>query len=702
MATVLANPLGEQNKLGNVETKRTYCRICTTVCGIAVDVLDDREIVKVKGDFEHAVSKGYTCPKGRMIGKVLHRPNPVTKPMMRKDGVLVEVSWDEALDDIAEKLRKKIDTYGPQSIGMYFGSGLGIDSSGYTMMEAFHAALGGPPKFSPLTNDGCAKPMLAGAMGGAYPMMPRTDYDTVELLIYVGTNPMVSHAHNTGMFNPATWMKPILARGEIWTLDPLATETAKMSTRHIQPSPGKDYWIFAWITKELIDHGPVTLKQKVQGLDAMRASLEGVTLANAAEISGVSQQEILDLLAAIRRFGKCSIETGTGVTMSVGCNLTHYFAWAIMILTGSMNAKGGAWFHPGALNKFEEIEFPIMESAFTGGSNTRPDVTGIMGEWPCAVLPLEIEAGNIRGLFNFGGHIIRSFPDTNALKAALSKLDLHVNTEIAHNETTEFATHILPPKYGLERHELTRWDTLHWSVSLQYSPPLVEPMGDRRSAWWILSQFMSRAGLPVPDYLPESDLVPGADEFMLSTLMRGARCSFEELQEKRLIEFPVEFPADWVERHFERMGGWRMDTPEIIGQWLKFRGEDEAFLGKTKPLVYTSRRQRRRFNGQVEFYDVPADIILHPDTAAERGIVEGQKVRVYNKAGEIFLTAVLDPGAHRGICSIPHGHEHANVNLLTSTDDMDTLTGMALYTGVAVEIEAAVEPDLRNWAAGAA
>lgn len=705
MATILApiKPVeGAETKAGNpdgVVTKRTYCRVCSTVCGIAVDVdVPNNRIVRVKGDFEHPLSKGYTCPKGRAIDKVLHRPNPITRPMIRKDGVLVEVSWDEALDDVALHLRRTIERHGPESIGMYFGSGLGIDSSGYTMMEAFHAALGGPPKFSPLTNDGCSKPMLAGAMAGTYALSPRTDYDKVDLLIYVGTNPMVSHAHNTGMFNPGKWLKPVLARGEVWTLDPVATETAKMSTRHLQPYPGKDYWIFGWIIKELIDTGSVTLKQKVQGLDELRATLDGVTLAKAAEIAGVSEQEIQDLCDAIRRHGKCSIETGTGVTMSVGCNITQFFAWVIMVLTGSMNAERGAWFHPGALNKFEEIEFPIMESAFTPGPKTRPDVTGIMGEWPCASLPPEIEAGNIRALFNFGGHIIRSFPDTNALKAALPKLEFHVNTEIAHTESTEFATHILPPKYGLERHELIRWDTLNWNVNLQYSPPLVEPMGDRRSAWWILSQFMSRAGLPVPDYLPESDLVPGADEYMLSRLVQNARCTFEELQEKRYVEFPMEYPADWVERHFERMGGWRLGVPELLGQWRTLRAEDEAFLGKNKPLVYTSRRQRRKFNGQVDFYEVPADIILNSETAAERGIVDGQKVRVYNKSGEIFLTAVIDPATRRGIASIPHGHEHANVNLLTSSDDMDLLTGMALYTGVTVEVEPAIDPALRNWA----
>jgi anaerobic selenocysteine-containing dehydrogenase len=442
--------------------------------------------------------------------------------------------------------------------------------------------------------------------------------------------------------------------------------------------------------RELIDHGPCTPKQPIQGLDRVRAALDGYDRAKAASIAGVGEQELQDLLDSIRRIGRLSIETGTGVTMSAGCNMTQWFAWMILILTGSMNAKGGCWFHPGFLYQFENFELPIMDSAFTPGPKTRPDVKGILGEWPCAVLPGEIEAGNIRALFNFGGRIIRSVPDTNALTAALGKIELNVNTEILHNETTALSSHVLPPKYGLERAEFNRWDTLNWGVSLQYSPAVVEPMGNRRSAWWILSQFMRRAGLSVPSFVPEED-GPGTDEYMLSTLMHSARCSFEELREKRYVEFPLDFPADWVERHFQRLGGWRLAVPEVLEQWEKMRAEDEAALGQPKPLVYSSRRQRRKFNAQLDFLGAPADVILHPETAAERGVGDGARVRVFSKAGEIFLTAKLDSTMRKGVASIPHGHkDDANVNFLTSIEDIDPLGGMALYSGVPIELEPAV------------
>ena len=81
--------------------------------------------------------------------------------------------------------------------------------------------------------------------------------------------------------------------------------------------------------------------------------------------------------------------------------------------------------------------------------------------------------------------------------------------------------------------------------------------------------------------------------------------------------------------------------------------------------------------------------LIHPDTAAEHGVLDGGKVRVFNKSGEITVPARFDPTIRPGICSIPHGHKHANVNNLTSTHDIDPLGGMALYSAVPITIEPA-------------
>lgn len=679
----------------NAVSKKTYCRICTNQCGMVVDVARDEagieQIVKIRADREHPLSKGYSCPKGRAIGGIHHHPDAITRPMMRKHGTLVEVSWDEALDDIAAKLRGVIEVHGPQAIGVYFGSGLGMDASGYRLVDTFYKALaekGGlaPPKFSPLTIDGTAKLLVAMQVGGFPGLNPKTDDKNCDMLVYVGTNPMVSHGHNTGMFNPAGPIRAMAKRGEVWTIDPLLTETAKFSTRHIQPYPGKDYAVLAWLAREIIEGGPMTPAQPIQGLDDLRAALAGFDLATAAEIAGVPEADLTDLLAAVRRKGHVTIETGTGVTMSKSANVTVWLGWVINILTGRMNREGGTWFHPGFITQFDSFELPVLDDPFTPGAPTMPEVSGIFGDWPCAALPGEIEAGNIRAMMNFGGALLRSFPDANVLTPQLESLDLHVTFEIVANETTALSTHVLPTKDQVERPDIAFWDTLSGSLSMMHTPALVAPQGERRSAWWVIAEIMRRVDLPVPDTVPESDLQQGADEAMLASLMPYARASYDEVAANGAVVLPMEFPGKWVDAHIARMGGWKLAPPALVGFWQELRAEDEALLGQPRPLCFISRRQRRKLNAALSFLGSPADIILHPADAEANGITHGDPVRVSTTRGEIVLTANVSDTIRCGVASIPHGHEAANVNLLTSVEQVDRLTGMVLYTGIPIAV----------------
>ncbi len=667
-------------------SKRSYCKICTNQCGVVIDV-DGDQIGRIKGDFDHPLSKGYTCPKGRAIGKLHHHPEAITQPLMRTGDALVPVGWDECLDDIAARLKAVVDRYGPNSVGVYFGSGLGMDASGYRMAEALYRGFGAPPKFSPITIDGANK-LLVSCLVGGFPGLSsgKTDNDNVDMLLYVGVNPMVSHGHNTGMFNPAGPIRAIAARGEVWTIDPLRTETAKFSTRHIAPYPGKDYAILAWLVREIIKDGPMTPAQPFVGLEEIRTALAGFDRATAATIAGVTERELDDLLAAIRGHGGVTVEMGTGVSMSKSANLTQWFGWVLMILTGRMNRTGGVWFHPGFILQYDSFPLPVIDP-FTPGPPTMPGVSGIIGDWPCAALPSEIESGNIRALINLGGSIVRSFPDANVLIPALEKLEVNVDFEIIANDTTALSTHVLPTKDQVERPEISMWDTLCASVSMLYSPALVEPMGERRSAWWAISQLMRRMGMEVPDTVPLDDREPGADDAMLAAIMQGARVPFEEVQAAGSVTVPLEFPARWVDDHVERMGGWRLAPPTLLAFWDEIRTLDEVEMHDPPPLRYISRRQRRKLNASLSFLGSPADIILNPEDAVANGIEHGQMVRIHTSRGEIFMTANVDPAIRRGVASIPHGHEVANVNRLTSVENVDGLTGMVLYTGIPIGVE---------------
>lgn len=555
------------------------------------------------------------------------------------------------------------------------------------MAECFHKALGEPPKFSPLTIDGAAKVLVSSLVGGFPGLNAKTDNDNTDMLIYVGVNPMVSHGHNTGMFNPPVSIRGIAARGELWTIDPLHTQTAHFSTRHIAPYPGKDYAILAWLVREILDGGPISLAQPVTGLEDLRAALTGFDRVKAAAIAGVPEQDLDDLLQAIRSKGRVVVETGTGVSMTSSANLTQWFSWLLMILTGTMNRQGGAWFHPGFILQYDSFELPLLDNPFTPGAPTMPGVSGLIGEWPCAALPGEIEAGNIRALINLGGSIMRSFPDINALEPALKKLEINVDFEIIGNETTRLSTHVLPTKDQLERPEISFWDVLCGSLSMLYNPAVVPPMGDRRSAWWLIAEIMRRMDLPVPDHVPEAHDAEGADEAMLATLMAGARCSFDELASAGQVTKPLEFPGAWVDRHIDRIGGWRLAPGQLVELWQETSQADETTLGHPRELCFTPRRQRRKLNASLSFLGSPADIILHPEDASANGVVDGQRVRVRTSRGEIILIANVSETVRRGVASIPHGHEFANVNYLTSTQHVDSMTGMVRYSGIPIELE---------------
>jgi len=653
--------------MAETRTERSFCRICTSLCGIVVETQGER-VVRVRGDRDHPVSRGYLCPKGRALPKMHHHPQRLERPLLRRSGSLQSTSWQSCLDDLGSRLREIIDRYGPASVGIFFGSGVGMDAAGYRMAEALHRAIGTPARFSPLTIDGTAKTFVASVVGGFPGLSPRPDYEQVNLVIYVGINPMVSHGHTIAMPNPALTIRATARRGEVWVIDPVHTETAGFASRHLAPAPGTDYAILAYLVREVLREGTDrdTLARHTAGSDALRAAVEPFDCEHAAYVAGVSPEALSELLASVRKAGRLAVDTGTGVTMSVAANLTQWLAWALMIVTGSMNRPGGVWFHPGFLNRFDAAPLPLITEIFGPGPKSRPELRSIAGDWPCAALSDEINAGHIRAFLNLGGSMMRSFPDANELKPALERLEVFATLEIIENETTALSTHVLPTKDQLERPDLTLWDFLSPRVNAQYTPAVVTPVGERRSTWWVLAELMRRLGHEPPGTLPPDDTSARADDTMLAALTAHSRCGFADLALDRYVETPRELPAPWVEAHIERLGGWRLAPSALLDQLTRVHDSQLAERREAGSLRLTPRRQRRHLNAQFLFLGSPADVLLHPSDAASAGVIEGQRVMVQSARGRIIGTAHLDATIRPGVVSVPHGHEHANVNLLTS------------------------------------
>ena len=201
----------------------------------------------MRGDRDHPLSHGYTCPKGRALPQMHHHPDRLERPLMRVDGALRPTTWEACLDDLGERLRAIIEQHGPASVGIFFGSGVGMDAAGYRMAQGLHAAIGTPAKFSPLTIDGTAKVLVADWWAGARPDRPARPRQCDVRRCTSAATPSSRTATRSRLPESASLPSATLrTHAEVWVVDPRRTETARLATHHLAPRPGTDYAVLAY------------------------------------------------------------------------------------------------------------------------------------------------------------------------------------------------------------------------------------------------------------------------------------------------------------------------------------------------------------------------------------------------------------------------------------------------------------------------
>lgn len=672
-----------------VTEKKSYCRICGSGCGIMVQ-LDGEQVLKVRADDDHPVSRGYTCPKGRSLPEDHHRDDRIEVPMIRENGVLRPCTWDHVLDDLAAKLSATIESAGPRGVGTFIGGGGFLDASGFFSLLSFLRTIGSPSAYSDMTIDSVAKTVAAEMVTGISGLEPRADLDRTPLVLFIGTNPVISHTRTINMHAPTAAMREMRARGaELWVLDPRRTETAQRSDGHIAARPGTDYAILGYVIRELLIDGAdhEYIERHAQGADRLKQAVERFTLERTSAVCGVEQQELRDFLAAIRRAGRLSVETGTGVTMQRAGNVTQWLSLALMIVTGSLDREEGAWVNPGLINRKDKRDFPAAPEVGWNrpGPESRPELRGTAGDYPCAAIPDEIAARFLRAMVVFGGNLEVCLPETLRTYEALKQLEVLAVFDVRHTRTTDIATHILPTKDQLERADMTYvTDSSFPLMVAQYTPAVVEPLGQRKAYWWIVGQLGRRMGL---NFFPGFDLDTATDDTMLQYILTSSDVDFAELQSKRLVfGEPV---IGWVQRFVdEKIGGWRLAPQPLADQLRDLEVRESG--DESGALILIPRRQKYHENSKLlEVRDKPY-VLMNSQDAEAAGIVEGALVEVRSANGTVRREVKIDDTLAPGCINVPHGwSDELNVNRLTSTTrDVDPITGMLLYSGLEVSVAA--------------
>lgn len=663
-------------------TVRSFCHLCAPYCGIVVGVEGDR-VVSVRGDVDHPVSRGYVCPKGRALGDLHHDPRRLNRPQLRVGGRLADVSWQAALDDLAARLAAIVDAAGPDAVAMYQGTPALHETVAQPAIGKLFHKLGSRSRYSSLTVDIAAKlavtPMVLGAQ-----LLPVIDAEETDLLVVLGTNPVVSHGQYNGISDPVTRLREIAGRGEVWVVDPRRTETAAHATRHVAIRPGTDHALLAFIVQDVLRRGvEPAVAERLDGVDTLRAAVEAWDATHTSATTGIPAETLVALTDAVARAGRFSLLTGTGVTMAPSANVSEWLALAALLLTDSFDRPGGMWCNPG--HTFRRDRGPIPASPATDGRpgpESRPDLPRFLAEHPCAALSDEIEAGNVHALVSFGGNPLVAIAEPERLRRAIDTLEVFAVIGTMRDTQIDLATHVLPAAGGLERAEvLLSSQSAQLKVVAQYAPAVVPPQAGRRPSWWIVGQLARRLG---HDVLPgRLDVDRATDDDLLGIMVGG----HDVLDAMRAEDGPLVGE--------DRVTDWALDAlpierpqlapPALVGQLASLTPTPLP----TDTLRLIPRRRLRRFNSIASEGGRTDDqeILVHVVTAAEAGIEPGGLVRVTSAHGELVGTLTTTEDIDPGAVAISHGYVDVHVGHLTSTSEgVDPLSGQIAQTGIPVAI----------------
>jgi len=699
------------------EWQKTSCVLCFNNCGLEVTT-EGSKIVKVRGDRENPRSQGYLCRKGANVAYFQNNPERLRFPLKRIGDRFERISWDQALDEIAAKLREVVQTHGSRSIAYMGGGGQGCHFEAAFGLR-FLNGLGSRNHYSPLAQELTGYFWVNGKAFGRQYMHPFPDIQGSDFLIFWGANPMVSHDIPNA---------PVVLRNKkkdpgflMAVIDPRVTETAKLADIHLRLRPGTDALLFKAMIKILLTEGLVAkgyLAARVDGFESIRNWFDHVDIEGNCRVCGLDPKAVREFtrLFATRR---TALRSDLGILMGRHSTLNSYLELILLTLTGRIGVQGGNVF----LGHLMPMGSHTPEEDQSTWKTVMTNIPLIMGVFPPNVLPEEIDNDHpqrIRGLIVSGSNPLRSYADTTAYEKAFAKLDLLVTIEVAMSETSVLSDYILPAKSGFEKWDGTFFQWGYPDYYFDMRRPVVQPDGEQVEEAAIFVELAERLGM-IPDY--PSKLRELADDrprfgVALMEYIRAnpkaepwlpyilAKTLGEELGSKNLAalwgllaRFPMMHTEDVAragykigpltgEEIFGKIlnapGGVKigvvdaennlsvLKTPDRkihihfpeMESWLKEvipSAEEAQLANKDYPMVLMAGNHMEMVANTIMRDPAwnkgrrPCTMRIHPDDAKELGIADSEEVFIETEEGSAMVEAEVTDSSHRGQVVIPHG-----------------------------------------------
>ncbi|MET0341728.1 MAG: molybdopterin oxidoreductase family protein [Polyangiales bacterium] len=667
------------------QTTRTHCPYCAFQCGMTLTV-HETDGVDVRADPDFPVNRGQMCIKGFTSSALLTHEARLKSPLLRDaGGTLRPVSWERALDFVAERILALREESGPDAIAA-FGSGALTNEKTYLLGKFVRVALGS----SQIDYNGryCMSSAAAGqnrafGIDRGLPF-PVSDLAETQTLMLWGAN-------------CAETMPPIMQwvlrckenGGKLIVVDPRRTDTARSADLHLAPVPGSDLalangLLFLALELGFVDQAYVA--ERTTGFEALRRAVLAYHPARVERLTGISAEQMRDAVTLLARSERSMLLSGRGPEQQAkGADTVVAFTNLMLTLgkvgkpysgygclTGQGNGQGGREHGQKAdqLPGYRMIDDPAARAHLAAIWDVAPEAIPGKGRSAYELLDALGTAGGPRALLVFGSNVAVASPNASGIRKRLKDLDLLVVCDSFLNDTTESAHVVLPVmQWSEEEGTLTN---LEGRVLLRRRATVAPP--GPRSDIDILCALAERLGHGERFRYPNTEAV--FDELRRAT--EGARADYSGMTYARLdraqgLFWPcpsVSHPG--TERLFAERFGHPDGRAKLIVVEHRAAGELPC---KDYPLYFTTGRYKEHYNSGAQtrrvekLVDAKSEpkVQLHPRLAERLGVADGGMLLVESRRGRVVFRVSVSVEMRPDTLFAPfHWGGRAAANILTN------------------------------------
>ncbi|WP_426190402.1 molybdopterin-dependent oxidoreductase [Massilia sp. DWR3-1-1] len=652
----------------------TTCPYCGVGCGVKATPAPDGTVA-VAGDEGHSANRGRLCVKGAALGETVDLAGRLLQPMVREDGVLRRVGWDDALARVADGFRRIIDQHGPDAVALYV-SGQLLTEDYYVANKLMKGYIGSA---NIDTNSRlCMSSSVAGhkrAFGEDIVPGCYADLELADMVVLAGSNAAWCHPV---LFQRIARIKEARPDFKLVVIDPRRTASCEGADLHLAIKPGTDVWLFNGLLAYLAAEGAADSAYVEAHTDGLHGALDAARPCDPHSVARACRIDVDKVLTFYRWFaatantvtaysqGVNQSSSGTDkVNAIINCHLlTGRIGKPGMgpfSLTGQPNAMGGR--EVGGLANMlaahMELDNPAHRAIVQGfwGSPAIADKPGLKA----VDLFRDIEAGKVKAVWIIATNPLVSLPDANQVQRAMERCELVVVSDIVAGTDTNAFADVLLPALGWGEKDGTVTNSER-TISRQRA--FLAPPGEARADWQVLCQVAQRMGYDGFDFdAPAAIFQEHARLSVVANEGATARLfNLRGVDQLDAAQYDALLPAQWPAGQARLFGDGVFAHPGGRARFIATvpRGPANA-VDDDYPLALNTGRVRDQWHtmtrtgkaARLAGHTAESFIDMHPQDALLAGVRAGELARVSSRWGAMVARVQHGGGIARGDIFIP-------------------------------------------------